>query len=173
MKEYVLIIHDQEKEDRYAAPFLPKGMVARIFSGIEVRGPYESLHEASLAGQALPRNTYSWSVHPLSHPERKADWDPNHDDEAPCARCGHAYRRHFDWMEGNEHVGCKYCECEEFQEPMQSDAPVEDMAYDAFRQKGESQSSAFGYGEQRYYCTGCETYTNTPGICHGLPRRKL
>src|SRR5690242_1193620 len=46
----------------------------------------------------------------------KADFDPDHDQESVC-KCGHAYRRHFDWMENNEHVGCKYCPCAEFVEP--------------------------------------------------------
>lgn len=38
-------------------------------------------------------------------------WDRNADQDAPCGDCGHKYYRHFDWMEGNAPVGCKYCPC--------------------------------------------------------------
>jgi hypothetical protein len=27
--------------------------------------------------------------------------------------------------------------------------------------------------EGSYYCTGCETYTDTPGMCHGQPKQYL
>lgn len=29
------------------------------------------------------------------------------------------------------------------------------------------------YEIPKYYCTGCETYTDEPGVCHGLPKRDL
>lgn len=46
--------------------------------------------------------------------------DPNHDDVAECARegCRHPYYRHFDPYEGDVEVGCKYCDCESFVEPV-------------------------------------------------------
>lgn len=52
---------------------------------------------------------------------RKFSWDgygPPYDsefgDETIC-KCGHPYYRHFDPFDGNQHVGCKYCDCSIFQ----------------------------------------------------------
>lgn len=42
-------------------------------------------------------------------------YNPNYGDDRIC-RCGHPYYRHFDWMEDNDAVGCKYCACQEFVE---------------------------------------------------------
>lgn len=44
--------------------------------------------------------------------------DPKRDTGEKCAEpgCGHAYERHFDWMEHNREVGCKYCPCGHFKE---------------------------------------------------------
>lgn len=44
-------------------------------------------------------------------------WDAAHEQDAPCAHCGHAYYRHYDSYEQNAAVGCKYCGCLEFIEP--------------------------------------------------------
>lgn len=45
----------------------------------------------------------------------KAKYDPAFGDERLC-KCGDPYRRHFDPYEtNNPHVGCKYCECPEFE----------------------------------------------------------
>jgi hypothetical protein len=42
---------------------------------------------------------------------------------------------------------------------------------------GQYMDGAYEAGQWKhrpqYYCTGCETYTNQPGECHGQPRRKL
>jgi len=43
-------------------------------------------------------------------------YSKDHDQEQPCKECGHAYRRHWDWMEDNEYCRCKYCDCIEFVE---------------------------------------------------------
>lgn len=50
--------------------------------------------------------------------------DPDHPD-TDCARenCGHPYYRHFDPYEGDRMVGCKYCSCMEFVEPIQLELP--------------------------------------------------
>ena len=53
----------------------------------------------------------------------KAKYHPNLDVEGHnCYKCGDPYNRHFDAFEHNAHVGCKYCACNEFQDPP---APVE------------------------------------------------
>lgn len=41
---------------------------------------------------------------------RERRMNPNFPQNAECA-CGHPYYRHFDWMEEDAAVGCKYCEC--------------------------------------------------------------
>lgn len=41
-------------------------------------------------------------------------WNPDHDQEAKC-ECGHRYYRHFDTYDDMQLVGCKYCECYEFE----------------------------------------------------------
>ncbi len=38
------------------------------------------------------------------------NYDETFGDEKLC-NCGHPYRRHFDSYDDNCHVGCKYCEC--------------------------------------------------------------
>jgi hypothetical protein len=42
-------------------------------------------------------------------------YNPNYDSHAVCV-CGHDYHRHFDGYEpeGEQDVGCKYCECRNF-----------------------------------------------------------
>ena len=40
-------------------------------------------------------------------------YNPNYGDDRIC-QCGHPYYRHFDWMENNDPVGCKYCPCYTF-----------------------------------------------------------
>ena len=42
-------------------------------------------------------------------------YNPNYGDNRIC-KCGHAYHRHFDSYEDMEAVGCKYCDCYEFEE---------------------------------------------------------
>lgn len=42
-------------------------------------------------------------------------YNPNYGDDRIC-KCGHPYYRHFDWMEDNYPVGCKYCQCYIFEE---------------------------------------------------------
>ena len=32
-------------------------------------------------------------------------------------KCGHSYERHFDPYQNMDHVGCKYCDCDQFDEP--------------------------------------------------------
>lgn len=43
-------------------------------------------------------------------------YDPNFGDNKKCV-CGHAYYRHFDTYDQMYPVGCKYCECDTFEEP--------------------------------------------------------
>lgn len=42
-------------------------------------------------------------------------YNPNYGDDRECV-CGHPYYRHFDPYENNEAVGCKYCQCWQFEE---------------------------------------------------------
>ena len=49
----------------------------------------------------------------VTHVERK--YNPNYGVDRIC-KCGHPYYRHFDWMEDNYPVGCKYCDCYNFEE---------------------------------------------------------
>lgn len=42
-------------------------------------------------------------------------YNPKYGDERVC-KCGHSYYRHFDSYEDMEPIGCKYCECMEFEE---------------------------------------------------------
>lgn len=42
-------------------------------------------------------------------------FNPKFGNERMC-ECGHTYERHFDWMEDNKFVGCKYCGCDDFVE---------------------------------------------------------
>lgn len=41
-------------------------------------------------------------------------WDENHDENETC-KCGHPYYRHFDTYEDMYPIGCKYCNCYEFE----------------------------------------------------------
>jgi len=47
--------------------------------------------------------------------KRIMKYNPNYGDDRIC-NCGHPYHRHFDWMENNAAVGCKYCDCYDFTE---------------------------------------------------------
>lgn len=47
--------------------------------------------------------------------ETTRKYNPDYGDNRECV-CGHAYYRHFDTYEDMEPVGCKYCECGNFQE---------------------------------------------------------
>lgn len=42
--------------------------------------------------------------------EYRSNYNPNFGDDRMC-ECGHPYYRHFDWMDDNIAVGCKYCGC--------------------------------------------------------------
>ena len=42
-------------------------------------------------------------------------YNPEYGDDRIC-KCGHQYYRHFDSYENNSPVGCKYCECTDFEE---------------------------------------------------------
>lgn len=44
-------------------------------------------------------------------------YDSTYGDEKLCV-CGHPYRRHFDSYYEMKVVGCKYCSCDEFKEPI-------------------------------------------------------
>lgn len=46
---------------------------------------------------------------------RNFEYNPNYGDNRIC-KCGHAYYRHFDSYEDNANVGCKYCQCHDFEE---------------------------------------------------------
>lgn len=52
----------------------------------------------------------------------RPEFDEDHDPHTFCAACEHAYERHFDSHEDNRPVGCKYCGCPTFVEPVK---PVE------------------------------------------------
>jgi len=41
-------------------------------------------------------------------------YNPKYGDDRLC-KCGHPYHRHFDGYDGNAAVGCKYCQCYEFE----------------------------------------------------------
>ena len=43
-------------------------------------------------------------------------YDKNFGDTRTC-KCGHPYYRHFDSYDEMNPVGCKYCHCEQFEEP--------------------------------------------------------
>lgn len=49
-------------------------------------------------------------------PGGPAAYDATFGDERECA-CGHSYYRHFDTYDEMAPVGCKYCDCFEWQEP--------------------------------------------------------
>lgn len=42
-------------------------------------------------------------------------YNPNYGDHRIC-KCGHTYYRHFDSYDNMEPIGCKYCDCWEFEE---------------------------------------------------------
>jgi len=42
-------------------------------------------------------------------------YNPKYGDQRIC-KCGHTYYRHFDPYEDMDNIGCKYCECMEFEE---------------------------------------------------------
>lgn len=46
-------------------------------------------------------------------------YNPKYGDDRKC-KCGHPYYRHFDSYEQMEAVGCKYCECYDFEEALNS-----------------------------------------------------
>ncbi len=52
--------------------------------------------------------------------DERGKWDPEHDQQSKCNRfgCEHPYERHFDSYGDMEPVGCKYCSCERFIEPL-------------------------------------------------------
>lgn len=47
--------------------------------------------------------------------ETEKRYNPNYGDDRMC-KCGHSYYRHFDSYEQMEAIGCKYCECYDFEE---------------------------------------------------------
>jgi hypothetical protein len=47
-------------------------------------------------------------------------YNPKYGNDRVC-ECGHTYDRHFDSYEDMAAVGCKYCECYEFKEAIESD----------------------------------------------------
>ena len=47
--------------------------------------------------------------------ETEKKYNPNFGDDKKC-KCGHSYYRHFDSYEQMEAIGCKYCECYDFEE---------------------------------------------------------
>ena len=42
-------------------------------------------------------------------------YNPEYGDDRTCI-CGHPYYRHFDSYNDNEAIGCKYCDCDVFEE---------------------------------------------------------
>jgi hypothetical protein len=49
----------------------------------------------------------------VCHTEKR--YNPKYGDGKIC-KCGHAYYRHFDTYENMCAIGCKYCQCFEFEE---------------------------------------------------------
>ena len=43
-------------------------------------------------------------------------YDPSFGNDKVC-KCGHPYYRHFDSYDNNAPVGCKYCGCDEWEQP--------------------------------------------------------
>lgn len=54
-------------------------------------------------------------VHDIPDP-----YDPVFGDDKVC-KCGHPYNRHFDTYEEMRAVGCKYCQCSNFEERLLED----------------------------------------------------
>jgi hypothetical protein len=50
-------------------------------------------------------------------------YNPKYGDDRVC-KCGHKYYRHFDSYEDMEPVGCKYCQCLDFEEMVAAMAPT-------------------------------------------------
>lgn len=50
----------------------------------------------------------------------RREYNPDYGDDRVCV-CGHPYHRHFDGYDGNDPIGCKYCECRTFVENDESD----------------------------------------------------
>ena len=46
---------------------------------------------------------------------KKYKYNPEFGDDKVC-KCGHSYYRHFDSYEKMDNVGCKYCQCHNFEE---------------------------------------------------------
>ena len=46
---------------------------------------------------------------------RHRKYNPNYGDDRIC-KCGHPYYRHFDSYDDMNAVGCKYCDCFDFEE---------------------------------------------------------
>jgi len=46
--------------------------------------------------------------------ETERQYNPKYGNDRIC-KCGHPYHRHFDNYEEMEAVGCKYCQCWEFE----------------------------------------------------------
>lgn len=54
-------------------------------------------------------------MHYHFHGNDTTTFNPARMNENDLCACGHPYYRHFDWMENNEPVGCKYCSCPAFE----------------------------------------------------------
>lgn len=67
-----------------------------------------------------------WFREQMTHLATKGTWDTDNDpdtaiytsdfgDHREC-KCGHPYYRHFDPFENDAPVGCKYCQCERWED---------------------------------------------------------
>lgn len=64
-----------------------------------------------------------------------APYDSTFGDDKKC-RCGHPYHRHFDSYDHMRPVGCKYCRCDHYEEPI-------DMTPEEFFQRYIKEAAAF------------------------------
>lgn len=48
-------------------------------------------------------------------PDGTLEYNPDYGDDRMC-KCGHSYYRHFDTYDDMYPIGCKYCDCDNFEE---------------------------------------------------------
>lgn len=68
--------------------------------------------------------------------ERPPNYDPDFGDDKLCV-CEHEYHRHFDSYENMSPVGCKYCQCEKFKDPVTGAGAPEGPAREPYAEVAE------------------------------------
>jgi len=79
-----------------------------------VNAPFATDEEIRLAVKSFEAGVEAVLNGDFSH-TIKACYNPEFGDYRKC-KCGHSYYRHFDPYEQYRHVGCKHCECFDFEE---------------------------------------------------------